>query len=191
MICGGDEIGRTQHGNNNVYCQDNEISWYDWRLGSEQQAMLAFTKRIIALRRAHPGLRRSKFFKGRRIRGTDVRDVLWLRHDGCVMADEDWDNPTTASLAMFLSGRGLDAIDAQGAALVDDDLLLLINGGDTPLEWVLPVVAEQSEAWEQILDTGDDDATEQVLAEGKTHLERRTLKLFRSSAAGERLPLTP
>jgi glycogen operon protein len=191
MISGGDEIARTQRGNNNAYCQDNEISWYDWNLGSEQKAMLAFTKRLIALRRAHPGLRRSKFFKGRRIRGTDVRDVLWLRADGCVMADEDWDNPTASSLAMFLSGRGLDAVDARGDSLVDDDLLLLFNGGDAPLEWVLPAVAAQGDAWEQLVDTGDDNATERVSADGKTHLEPRTMKLFRRLAAGERMSLTP
>ena len=191
MICGGDEIARTQRGNNNAYCQDNEISWYDWNLGAEQLAMLAFTKRVIALRRAHPGLRRSKFFKGRRIRGTEVRDVLWLRPDGCVMADEDWANPTTASLAMFLAGRGLDAIDAHGDPLVDDDLLLIFNGGDTPLEWVLPAAAAEADSWEQLVDTGDDDATERVAADGKTRLEPRTLKLFRKLASGERMSLTP
>jgi glycogen operon protein len=191
MICGGDEIGRTQRGNNNAYCQDNETSWYDWQLGDDEKAMLAFTRRLIALRRKHPGLRRAKFFKGRRIRGTDVRDVLWLRHDGEAMTDADWSDPKSASLAMFLSGRGLDTFDEDGNAVVDDDLLLLVNGSHIGSEWVLPALAPTVSEWELLVDTGDDGAFEKVLPGGKTHLDGRTLKLFRRNAAGDRMSLTP
>ena len=93
MICGGDEIGRTQGGNNNAYCQDNEISWYDWNLDEERKSLLEFTKRLIALRRDHPALHRAKFFKGRRIRGTDVRDIMWYRHDGAEMTRRGLEQP--------------------------------------------------------------------------------------------------
>jgi isoamylase len=191
MICGGDELGRTQRGNNNAYCQDNEISWYDWALGDEQKAMLAYTKRLIALRREHPGLRRAKFFKGRRIRGTDVRDVVWLRHDGQLMNDSNWDDPKTASLAMFLSGHGLDTLDEEGNAVVDDDLLLVVNGSHVALDWVLPKLALTAGEWELLVHTGDDAAKETVGGGGKTHLDGRTLKLFRRAAVGDRLTLTP
>jgi isoamylase len=191
MICGGDEIGRTQRGNNNAYCQDNETSWYDWRLGPEQKAMLAFTKRLIALRRDHPGLRRAKFFKGRRIRGTDVRDVLWLRHDGEQMADADWNDPQRGSLAMFLSGRGLDTVDEEGQAVVDDDLLLLVNASSVGLDWVLPAPAPATGPWELLVDTGSEEAAGEKPSAGRTRTEARTLKLFRRKAAGERMTLTP
>jgi glycogen operon protein len=190
MICGGDEIARTQHGNNNAYCQDNEISWYDWNLGDEQKAMLAFTKRLIALRKAHPGLRRAKFFKGRRIRGTQVRDVLWLRHDGEEMNDDDWSNPQTASLSMFLSGKGLDTVDEEGNPMVDDDLLLVVNGSHVDLDWVLPKVGGP-EAWELLVDTGAVDREERVAPSATTRLEARTLKLYRRKAVGERMSMSP
>ncbi len=191
MICGGDEIGRTQRGNNNAYCQDNEISWYDWSLDDERKAMLAFTRRLLALRRAHPGLRRAKFFKGRRIRGTDVRDVMWLRHDGEAMTDSDWGDPNTASLAMFLSGRGLDMFDDDGNVVLDDDLLVVVNGSHVALDWVLPALVIGADAWELLLDTGADDVKEHVEAGGTTRMEGRTLKLFRRTLPEERATLAP
>ena len=90
MICGGDEIGRTQRGNNNAYCQDNELSWYDWKLDRSARELLAFVQRLIQLRREHPVLRRRRFFQGRRIRGSEVKDLAWFRPDGKEMTDEDW-----------------------------------------------------------------------------------------------------
>src|SRR5262249_36547418 len=90
MLCGGDEIGRTQQGNNNAYCQDNEISWYDGALDEPRRALLAFTRRLIELRQRHPNLRRRKFFQGRPIRGSDVKDITWLSPDGTEMTEEDW-----------------------------------------------------------------------------------------------------
>ncbi len=191
MICGGDEIGRTQRGNNNAYCQDNETSWFDWCLDRDQEAMLAFTRRLIALRREHPGLRRAKFYKGRRIRGTDVRDVMWLRHDGEAMTDADWSNPHTASLAMFLSGRGLDTFDDEGNVVLDDDLLLLLNASHVGLDWVLPMLTPGAEAWQVLVDTGDDKAAERVPPGGKTRMEGRTLKLFRRTPTEERASVVP
>src|SRR5580698_3348073 len=127
MISGGDELGRTQAGNNNAYCQDNETSWYDWQLDDERRSLLAFTQRLIAIRRAHPNLRRARFFRARPIRGREVRDIMWLRHDGEPMNDHDWANAATSTLAVFLAGQGVDEVDERGALIVDDDLLILLN----------------------------------------------------------------
>jgi glycogen operon protein len=136
MILGGDELGRTQGGNNNAYCQDDLISWYDW--SNVDEDLLAFTKKAIALRKAHPALHRRKFFSGRTIRGEDVRDIVWLRFDGAEMSDEDWNNPQTQSMGIFLDGNGLDDIDAEGHPLTDDHLLLLLSASHVDLPFKLP-----------------------------------------------------
>ncbi len=177
MICGGDELGRTQRGNNNAYCQDNEVSWYDWGLDDERKALLAFTKKLIAIRRAHPALHRAKFFRGRRIRGTDVRDIMWYRHDGAEMTDADWSNPVTASLGLFLAGRGIDDVDADGTPLVDDDFYLVLNGSDVPLSFVLPKASGDG-TWTLLVDTADDAARADVEQGGSTDVTPRSLKLF-------------
>ena len=177
MITGGDEIGRTQRGNNNAYCQDNEISWYDWDLDDERKALLEFTKKLVALRRDHPALHRSKFFKGRRIRGTDVRDIMWYRHDGAAMNDADWSNPVTASLGLFLAGRGVDDVDREGNLVVDDDFYIVLNGSDVELPFALPKASSSGE-WQLLVDTSNDAAAEHVAPGAKTTLPPRSLKLF-------------
>jgi glycogen operon protein len=177
MICGGDELGRTQRGNNNAYCQDSEISWYDWELDDERKALLAFTKRIIALRRDHPAFHRSKFFRGRRIRGTDVRDIMWYRHDGREMTDADWSNPVTASLGLFLAGQGIDDVDREGNLVVDDDFCLVLNGSENDLDFKLPKATSNGQ-WQLLLDTSDDAAKEHVDQGGTTKTIARSLKLF-------------
>jgi len=176
MLSGGDEIGRTQQGNNNAYCQDNEISWYDWEQRDER--LLAFTRRLIRLRREHPALHRQKFFSGRPIRGTDVRDILWLRHDGEPMSDEDWRNPHTQSLALSLAGNGLTETDRQGQRITDDHLLLVLSASPVPMEFTLPAVA-QCRTWELLVDTSNDDASEAHACGERTYLPPRSLKLFR------------
>ena len=177
MICGGDEIGRTQRGNNNAYCQDNETSWYDWNLDDERKSLLAFTSRLIALRRDHPALRRSKFFKGREIRGTEVRDVMWYRHDGREMTDDDWNNPVTASLGLFLGGWGVDDVNAEGDALVDDDFFLILNGSPNPLAFTLPPASTPG-SWHLLVDTNDDHASAAIEPGAETQLASRALQLF-------------
>jgi glycogen operon protein len=175
MLCGGDELGRTQRGNNNAYCQDNELTWLDWELTADKRALLAFTQKLIALRAAHPALHRRSFFGGRRIRGADVRDVMWFRPDGQEMTDADWANPITACLGMFLAGRGLGDVDDQGQPVVDDDLLVLLNGSHLDLSFTLG-----EGAWELLLDTADDAAGGEVA--GAVPLPGRSLKLLRRPA---------
>ncbi len=177
MLSGGDEIGRTQGGNNNAYCQDNEISWYDWDLDDEREALLAFTRRVIAIYRAHPALQRAKFFKGRKIRGTDVRDIMWFGPDGNEMSDEAWQDSSTRTLGMFLAGHGVDDLDDDGEPIHDDDLLLLLSSDHEAVRFNLPDLRSGG-AWELLLDTGDDAAGgEQV--EGAVDMPPRMLKLLR------------
>jgi glycogen operon protein len=182
MIAGGDEIGRTQRGNNNGYCQDNETTWYDWALDDDRRAMLAFTRKLIALRREHPALRRAKFFKGRKIYGTDARDLLWFTFDGRAMNDGDWNNEWAKSLMMFLGGHGLDATSPLGEPVTDDDLILLVNGDHEALEFTLPEVGDPGGAWELLIDTSNDEPTESVDRKRGWRVEARSLKLLRRVA---------
>ena len=177
MLCGGDEFARTQRGNNNAYCQDNELSWFDWKFDEPQQKLLAFTKKLIAIRKAHPALHRAKFFRNRKIRGTDVHDIEWYRHDGERMTDDDWNNPVTASLGLFLGGRGIGDVDAEGNPIVDDDFFLILNGSDIALDFELPRATE-NDTWNLLVDTNDDNSQENHRAGDKTRVEARSLKLF-------------
>jgi isoamylase len=179
MISGGDEFGRTQGGNNNAYCQDSEISWYEWRLDDERKAMLAFTKKLIALRRDHPALRRAKFFKGRKIFGTNTRDLMWFNFDGRPMNEGDWTNAWAKSLSMFLAGRGVELTGADGEPVGDDDLIVLINGSHEPLDFTMPDLGFRDGAWELIIDTSSDAASETVGFGGTSRVDGRSLKLFR------------
>ena len=176
MILGGDEIGRTQHGNNNAYCQDNEISWFDW--ANVDEKLLAFTQKLLRLRREHPALHRRKFFSGRTIRGEDVRDIVWLRFDGQEMTDSDWQSAETQSLGVFLGGDGLNDVDAMGNPVHDDHLLLMLSSTYIDLPFTLPDLGGCGE-WELLLDTYDDDAQEQVASGGETTLHARSVKLYR------------
>ncbi|HLU42050.1 MAG TPA: glycogen debranching protein GlgX [Microthrixaceae bacterium] len=144
MLLGGDELGRTQGGNNNAYCQDNEVSWFDW--GDVDRDLLEFTRRLVALRRDHPALRRRRWFQGRPIRGTV--DIRWYRPDGSEMADEDWDETFARSVAVLLDGDAIHARDERGRAIVDDSFLLVLNAHHEQLEWKLP-----AEGWRHVLDT--------------------------------------
>ena len=155
MLCGGDEWGRTQKGNNNAYCQDNEISWLNWERDEKQNALLEFTKKLIRLRREHPVFRRPKFFQGRRIHGSDIRDVMWFNEGGNEMSDEEWASPLVRCLEMLLSGDTVDVLNFQGEPIRDETFLLLLNGYHEPIPFVLP--GEENVEWELILDTVDEE----------------------------------
>jgi isoamylase len=152
MLCGGDEIGRTQKGNNNAYCQDNEISWFDWKLDHAQSNLLAFVQHLIAFRKKHPVLRRRRFFQGRHIRGSEVKDLSWFRPDGKEMTDEDWDAGYAKSLALRLAGDAIAERDQKGRPIIDDTLLILLNAHHTPLAFTLPA-HRRGIRWHSILDT--------------------------------------
>jgi len=155
MICGGDEIGRTQQGNTNAYCQDNELSWYDWNLEPEQKTLLEFTRQVIRFWRRHPVLKRRKFFQGRKIRGAEVKDLSWFRPDGQEMTDADWSNGHSRCLGMRLAGDAIEESDELGRPIVDDTLVIILNSHHETVPFILP--AHRSEvSWELVLDTTED-----------------------------------
>jgi isoamylase len=147
MILGGDEIGRTQRGNNNAYCQDNVVSWYDWKDVDED--LLEFARRLIELRRRHPIFRRRRWFQGRPIRG--AVDIAWYRSDGAEMTDEDFHRSHLWSLGVFLNGDGIPGRDSRGQRVVDDSFMLLMNAGSSPVDWKLP--PDLGLDWRMAIDT--------------------------------------
>jgi isoamylase len=153
MLLGGDEWGRTQKGNNNAYCQDNEISWFDWKHDEKQNQFLEFTRKLISFRKAHPVFRRSKFFQGRRIRGSEIRDVMWFNPGGSEMSEEEWASPFVRCVGMLLSGDTVDVVNFEGEPIRDDTFLLLINAHHEAIPFVLP--GQENLEWELILDTMD------------------------------------
>ena len=153
MLCGGDEWGRTQSGNNNAYCQDNEISWFNWHRDEKQNQFLEFTRKLIRFRKEHPVFRRPKFLKGRRIPGSEIRDVMWLTPGGNQMTEEEWTSPFVRCLGMLLSGDATDVFNSEGETVRDDTFLLLINAHYEPIPFVLP--GQEHLEWQLILDTTD------------------------------------
>jgi isoamylase len=162
MLLGGDEIGRTQGGNNNAYCQDNEISWHDWE--HADQDLLGFTARLIALRREHPVLRRRRYLQGHPMHG--CAEIGWCKPDGAEMSDDDWDAGFARSVGLFHNGQAIADRDRRGQQVTDDSLLLLFNAHHEPISWMLP--KQWGQCWEPVLDTAG------------THREG---KLFKGGAA--------
>ena len=151
MIVSGDEIGRTQGGNNNAYCQDNEISWLDW--DSIDEEMLAFTRRVVALRASQPVLRRRDFFQGQVGRGARRKDIAWFRRDGQEMRDEDWGNDARQSIGMLLNGDLIPDRGPRGERISGDTLLVLIHSNHEDTEWAIPT--GWGREWDVLLDTAD------------------------------------
>jgi glycogen operon protein len=196
MINGGDELGRTQQGNNNAYAQDNEISWLDWDLDEHDRDLVEFTRKLIALRIEHPSLRRPKFFQGRKIRGTEIRDLTWLNAEGTEVSDDQWDEEWMRTLGMLLAGGTLDVIDEQGNPLVDDTLLILLNAHHDTVPFIMPetpgildegretsdVPGHGDQAWEVLIDTSSPgvESGMATLHPGESfELQARTLALLR------------
>ncbi len=156
MLVGGDEFGRTQSGNNNAYCQDNEVSWFSWEHADWQKELIDYTRRLIQLRREHSVFRRPKFFLGRRIRGADVKDIMWFDIDGTEMTDENWNSGYALCMGMMLSGDTMDIRDAHGDPLHDDTFLVLFNAFHEPITFVL--AGKKEIHWELFLDTRHEQA---------------------------------
>jgi isoamylase len=152
MILSGDELGRTQGGNNNAYCQDNELSWLDWEFSILDRNFLAFVRRMIRLRKEHPAFRRRRFFQGRELRGADAKDITWLTPAGREMTDEEWNNSFARSLGLQMSGLLEGEYDAQGRPEVDDDFLLLFNADQEEVTFQIPPFPEEAR-WEVFMDT--------------------------------------
>ncbi|HVF54182.1 MAG TPA: glycogen debranching protein GlgX [Actinomycetota bacterium] len=151
MILGGDEMGRTQGGNNNAYCQDNEISWYDWAGRDENLALLGFVRRVMDYRKGHPVFRRRGWFRGRDVRGTE--DIAWLNPDGGEMTPEQWDAGFARSLGVWLNGDAIRTPGPQGEQVVDDSFLLFFNAHHESIPFTIP--ARWGARWEEVIDTND------------------------------------
>jgi glycogen operon protein len=185
MLCGGDEIGRTQRGNNNAYCQDNELSWVDWSLDCARRDLLAFTRRLIELRREHPNLRRRRFFQGRPIRGSEIKDLTWLRPDGQEMDDEDWSNAGWMRTFGVRLGDVLGELNSNGDPVTDDTLLYLLNAHHEPIPFTLPTDLAEAR-WELILDTNapsEPPSTRAIGAGEILTLRERSAVLLRLASA--------
>jgi isoamylase len=153
MLVGGDELGRTQQGNNNAYCQDNELSWIDWNKGDAD--LREFTRRIIELQARHPVFRRRGWFKGQPLRGAGVSDIAWFRPDGGEMTDEDWSQAHARAFAVFLNGNALRERDEDGRPVRDDSFLLLFNAHHEPLGFTMPPESF-GKTWKVVVDTKTD-----------------------------------
>jgi isoamylase len=183
MLLGGDEIGRTQQGNNNAYCQDNEISWFDWE--HADQGLLQYTRRLIRLRHRHPVFCRRRWFHGRPIRGGDVSDIGWFTPGGALMSEDDWRAGFAKSLGVFLNGRAISTPDERGEQIVDDSFYVMLNAHHEALDFHLPARA-WGEHWTEVLDTfesGDEMSEErlgrELVAESVLKIEAWSVVLLR------------
>ncbi len=175
MICGGDEISRTQAGNNNAYAQDNAISWYDWNLDDRKKSLLEFTRRLVDLRRQHPNLHRRKFFQDRPInpgspqRQVDGRtepDITWLRPDGGEMTPEEWNAGWVRCIGVHLNGRTLDDVNGVGEPIRDESFLIMFNPHHEAIQFYMPKI--QGAAWELLLDSASPERTDKpVFGQGQ------------------------
>jgi isoamylase len=178
MILAGDEISRTQKGNNNAYCQDSEISWLDWNLSARARRFLEFTRQVIAIRRNNPVLRRRSFFTGRATSREGVKDLAWLRPDGQEMGDQDWGDSESHVLGMLIHGQATDEVDERGRPIFGDTLLLMVNGGHRSRLFTLPVM-EGPGVWQEALSTARPETGPRVVRTLAVNLVAHSLILLR------------
>jgi glycogen operon protein len=179
MISHGDELSRTQLGNNNAYCQDNELTWINWDLNEEQRTLLEFTAKLVHLRLSQPALHRRKYFQGRDIRGGDVKDVAWLAPDGNEMNDEAWNADFVRSIGMLLNGSAIEEVDERGESVMGDTLLLLLNAHSDQVAFTLPPLDENHQ-WGRVFDTFEPNGSERSFQSGGPYsLNGRSVALFK------------
>jgi isoamylase len=182
MLLGGDEMGRTQRGNNNAYCQDNEISWFDWEQGDE--TLIEFVSQLCKLRREHPVFRRHRWFQGRPVRASGVADIAWFEVNGREMTDPSWEVPAAKSIQVYLSGQHGPDPGSRGEPIRDSSFLLLLHAGSSPLEFRLPD-REWGDGWVRQLDTsvhGVFGSHQPLGFNGVLELEGHSLVLLRSAS---------
>ena len=177
MLAHGDELARTQLGNNNAYAQDNEITWVNWDLTDEQTKLTAFTRQLLALRQAHPVLRRRHFFRGAPVTGSDQKDVTWIRPDGKELTDVDWRTPDAHVFGMLMDGAATDEVDERGHAVLGDTLLLVMNAGELPVSFTLPALRAEAKMWVIMIDTAREEAS--MVKGGSVTVEAHALMLLR------------
>ncbi|MFZ1870173.1 MAG: glycogen debranching protein GlgX [Steroidobacteraceae bacterium] len=183
MVLAGDDLGHTQHGNNNAYCQDNELSWLDWELDAEREAFLEFTSGLIAMRRRHPVFSRRRFLQGDTVTGDGLREIIWLGPDGREMTEADWGLPFARCLGLYLAGAAIERRDRRGRLVTDNNFVLLYNAHHEPIPFQLSVPLADK-VWWTVLDTAADAPFAQQRLEPATPypLQGRSLALLRETA---------
>ena len=182
MLLAGDELGRSQGGNNNAYCQDNEIGWLNWdKIDKEGEALLEFTRQLVALRHKHIVFHRNRFFHGEIIPGTEVKDVVWLRPDSAEMTDSDWGDASAKALGVRLSGEaGLLHLTDQGEQEPDDTFLIFLNAAHEDVLFHL-VEASPEALWRLLIDTSNEGAEpshNELEAGTEITVKARSLQIF-------------
>src|SRR5690554_6058645 len=182
MITSGDEYGRTQFGNNNVYCQDNEISWFNWEWEDKHKAFFEFTRRLIEIRKSSPIFQRRRFFQGRNIHGEDVKDIRWIGPDGTDMSEDEWDTSFVRTLGMMLNGQVMDELDERGNVIKDALYLIIVNSYWEAVEYQLPKNGKEYQ-WLTLLDTSQPEVSFQDKSvEGNNYLVNpRSLVVLRQA----------
>jgi len=184
MIAHGDELGRSQQGNNNVYCQDSELSWIDWAQADTD--LIEFTRVVSALRTAHPVFRRRRFFNGKPVgrRGDGgMPDIAWFAPDGSEMTGEDWESAFAKSIAVYLNGQGLPDLDVRGQRVIDDSFVLCFNAHYESIEFTLPP-KDFGPAWVPVIYTADMTVAEEakpVTAGAKVAIDARAVMVLQAS----------
>jgi glycogen operon protein len=178
MLLGGDEIGRTQGGNNNAYCQDNETSWLEWSLDEGGQDLLDFVRQLVRIVADNPILRRRNFLTGEVVPGTQMKDVTWIRADGEEMKADDWADAESRCLGMLLYGRAVDELDPRGRKARGETVLLLVNADTRSRSWTLPRVYEPGR-WEALVDTARPSGFARQVRGPSVHLASQSSMLLR------------
>jgi glycogen operon protein len=178
MLLGGDEVGRSQQGNNNAYCQNNETSWVDWEIGETGWEMYSFVRDLITVMQSNPVLRRRAFFTGKPPAGMRTRDVTWIRPDGAEMTDEDWTGAEKRSIGMLMLGQAADEVDMRGRSASGDTLLLLLNAGWRSRSYTLPRT-ELPGRWEEVLNTAQPGPWSRLVRNDVVNLTSHSCLLLR------------
>lgn len=180
MLVAGDELGRTQLGNNNAYCQDNEVSWLNWAAADDE--LLNFTRDLIKLRKSHPAFCRTKWFQGQPIKGTATEDIAWFLPDGQEMKEQNWKEDFAKSLAVYLNGKGIKGLDDRGRTITDDNFYVIFNAYNEPLQYKLPAKQYGSQ-WEVVLDAGNPKNQKLAYQSGDfVPVEGRTVIVLKTSS---------
>jgi glycogen operon protein len=177
MLSHGDEVARTQHGNNNAYAQDNEISWMDWNLSDRQKQLLAFTRKCLNLRHTHAVLRRRHFFRGEPTTKGGGKDLSWIKPSGEEMTNGDWQNGDNHALGMLIYGDATDETDDRGRPITGDTLLLLFNAGNDAVDFNMPKMIEGNGIWAEMIDAAHRELY--VIRTGVVHVEPFSFALLR------------
>ena len=180
MLLGGDEIGRTQHGNNNAYCQDNELSWFNWDVGETGEDLCNFVRDLIRVMQNNPILRRRAFFTGEPHPGMQTKDVTWIRPDGAEMTEPDWTDPELHTIGMLLLGVATDEVDVRGRSYAGDSLFLMLNAGTRSRSYTLPRM-ELAGQWEEVLNTAQPGPWSRIVRTEAVSLNAHSTLLLRHS----------